>query len=401
MTEKLYYQDAYGQDFQACIIKSGSDEHGDYVLLDRTLFYPTGGGQPCDLGKIAGVEVVGVELVDGEIRHYLGEKWKQQPDVPVNARIDWERRFDFMQQHAGQHILSAAFAELMGAKTVGFHLGREHVTIDLAVPDLTWEDVERVERLTDQIVFENRQITARFVEPAELASLPLRKQPTVDENIRIVTIADFDYSPCGGIHPARTGEVGPILVLDWERYKGQVRVRFVCGQRTRKAVSQQRSILRQAGAELKTSQHDLTAQITRLLSERTELGEALKAAREQLMRAEAEGLLSRAEALRAIKLVTASWEHRPLPELQRLAKHLIEQEPSAVCLLFTAGANIQMVFARGQEVQADANQLLKTTLALIGGKGGGNTSIAQGGGPDTLGVEELVGYAANLVRELP
>ncbi|MFM1651825.1 alanyl-tRNA editing protein [Brevibacillus sp. B_LB10_24] len=401
MTEKLYYQDAYSRDFQARIIKTGSDEHGDYVLLDRTLFYPTGGGQPSDLGQIAGVEVVGVELVNGEIRHYLGEKRELHPDMPVHARIDWERRFDFMQQHAGQHILSAAFAELLQAETVGFHLGREHVTIDLAVPDLTWEEVEQVERLADRIVFENRQISARFVEPAELASLPLRKQPTVDENIRIVTIADFDYSPCGGIHPARTGEVGPILVLDWERYKGQVRVRFVCGQRTRKAVSEQRSILQQASSELKTSQQELTSQITRLLSEKTELGESLKAAREQLMQFEAQELLSRAEALRTIKLVSSSWENRPMPELQRLAKQIIERESSAVCLLFTSGANIQMVFARGQEVQADANQLLKSTLAQIGGKGGGNPNIAQGGGTDTLNVEELIQYAANLVRELP
>ncbi|MGG3492671.1 alanyl-tRNA editing protein, partial [Brevibacillus choshinensis] len=202
MKDRLYYQDAYTQQFSAEVMTRGTEGDGTpFVVLSQTAFYPTGGGQPSDQGLLGEVRVIDVEEVDGEIHHRLSEPLPE-PLAQVEGRIDWERRFDHMQQHAGQHILSASFLEVADAETVAFHLGKERVTIDVRLDELTAEVWEAVEQRANQIVLENRPISARFVDDEELATLPLKKQPTVTENIRVVIIPEFDYNPCGGTHPA-------------------------------------------------------------------------------------------------------------------------------------------------------------------------------------------------------
>lgn len=208
MKDRLYYQDAYVKTFTAEVTKRGVEENGTpYVVLSQTAFYPTGGGQPSDHGHLGETRVIDVEEVDGEVRHRLASPIPEET-VQLEGSIDWERRFDHMQQHAGQHILSAAFLEVVGAETVAFHLGKERVTIDVRLDELTPEVWEAVEQRANQIVLENRPISARFVDDEELATLPLKKQPTVTENIRVVIIPEFDYNPCGGhtLHiPAKWG----------------------------------------------------------------------------------------------------------------------------------------------------------------------------------------------------
>lgn len=392
MTGKLYYDDPYLRQFTATVSAVGMEADGtSYVVLDRTAYYPTGGGQPSDQGTLNGLRILDVEEVDGQVRHRLAHGVEAPPvGTSVEGEIDWERRLDHMQQHTGQHILSAAFEELFDGATVGFHLGREVVTVDIALPDLTSEIIEGVEALSNRIVFENRPIEARFVDPEELASMPLRKAPSVKENIRIVTIHDFDYSPCGGTHPMRTGEVGPIKLLGYERYKGNVRIQFVCGWRTLKAMSEKQQILRQLSRHLTSGESELPDKIERLLTERKELDRSLQDMKQQFLFAEAETWLDAAFSKRGVLLVARTFEERPMQELQRLAQRMAEREPSVVVLLVSSGAKMQLVFGRGAAVGLDMNNVLKSVLPLIDGKGGGSPSLAQGGGITNLAAHEVL-----------
>lgn len=221
---KLFYKDPYLKTFETKILKQQQVKKGDfYITLEETAFYPTGGGQPHDIGTLNGVKVLNVEEVDGEIRHYV-ERTLPHLDDQVVGVIDWERRFDHMQQHTGQHILSAAFAQLYDIHTVGFHLGNDTVTIDLDISELTEEMAGKAEKLANDIIMENRAIVTKWVEYDDLVNYPIRKLPSVKENIRLVIIDEFDYNGCGGTHPSATGEVGAIKVLNWERQ----RKKFVC-----------------------------------------------------------------------------------------------------------------------------------------------------------------------------
>src|SRR5690349_4861024 len=201
MKNKLYYTDPYLKTFQTTVEQIGYDHAGFYIVLTETAFYATGGGQPSDTGTINDISVIQVEEIDGQIRHYLAE---ELPDTieTVIGNIDWERRFDHMQQHAAQHVLSRAFVELFHIDTVSFHLGTDICTIDLDIENLTEKTALQAESLANNIIFENRPITPKWVTKEEVQFLPLRKQPTVSENIRIVIVKDFDYNACGGVHPA-------------------------------------------------------------------------------------------------------------------------------------------------------------------------------------------------------
>ncbi|MGB8954587.1 MAG: DHHA1 domain-containing protein [Tumebacillaceae bacterium] len=398
-TRKLYYEDAYIRQFAAQVVEKGAETDGTpYVVLDQTAFYPTGGGQPCDLGQICGIAVVDVEeMEDGAIRHRLAATLADEGEV--HAEIDWTRRFDHMQQHDGQHILSAAFEQLYDADTLAFHLG-DSVTVDIDLPDLTQEIVERVEELANRIVFENRPILQRFVTPEELAQIPMRGTLKVHDNVRIVTIDGFDNNGCGGTHPARTGEVGPIKILTWERTKGHVRLTFTCGWRTLKAMTEKQLVLRALTRQMTSSEAELPDKITRLLNERKELDKAMADARGKLLGVEAEELLANAETHQSVRVVAAAFPDRAMAEMQKLAQQILERDASAVALLCAGGDKVQLVCARGTEVLLAANEVLKSTLPLFNGKGGGSPAIAQGGGVADVTPEAVVEHARQVVEGL-
>ena len=232
-TEKLYYQNQSMRAFRSKLKRMDQDEKGRiYAVLEKTAFYPTGGGQPHDTGTINGVYVYDVEEAEGEIRHFIEERL--EVDSECVGELDWERRFDHMQQHAGQHILSAAFEQVCGYQTVSFHLGKETCTIDLHTGALREEVAFQAEQLANQLILENRPIEAKWVTQEELSQYSLRKDLSVSENIRLVIIPDFDYNGCGGTHPESTGKVSSIKILHWEKQKGHARLHFVCGNRVMK-----------------------------------------------------------------------------------------------------------------------------------------------------------------------
>ncbi|MEH7110664.1 alanyl-tRNA editing protein, partial [Bacillus sp. JJ1764] len=206
MKHKLYYTDPYIKSFTAKVERQAQDQDGNwFIVLDQTAFYPTGGGQPFDTGVIEQSRVINVEEIDGEIRHYLQEPIPSHK-MEVSGQIDWDRRYDHMQQHCGQHILSAAFEQLFDYNTVGFHLGNDIVTIDLDTEQLTEAEAAQVESLSNQIILENKPIEIKWVTEEELSRYSLRKETKVKENIRLVIIPDYDYNGCGGTHPWATGE---------------------------------------------------------------------------------------------------------------------------------------------------------------------------------------------------
>lgn len=384
LQDRLYYQNPYCTSFTTTVIQHAIDEQGrPFAILENTAFYPTGGGQPHDTGHIADIEVVDVEEVDGEIRHYL--KSPLTVGGTIAAEIDWTRRFDHMQQHTGQHILTAAFVELFNYPTISFHLGRELVTIDLATEHLSDEELHAAETLANAIILENRPIEQQWVTQDELSSYSLRKQVTVDEEIRLVIIPDFDTNGCGGTHPSSTGQIGSLKILSTEKQKKNIRVHFVCGGR----------VLNQLGAV-----HDELSDIARLLS--VPLGQAAEATRklletqqllEKQLTATNERLLDvEASSLAARKntVIRQTYTNRSMQELQKLSrKTLALREKAIVVLVSDDGEKLQFVVSRTNSLVQDMRTISSIALPAIEGKGGGSASTVQGGGLRTMSAEDL------------
>jgi alanyl-tRNA synthetase len=398
-TEKLYYQDQYLGRFTASILKSSQDENGRYyVVLNQTAFYPTGGGQPHDTGTLDGKEVYDVEEVDGELRHFTSEPIALKEACV--GEINWERRMDHMQQHAGQHILSAAFEEEFGYKTVSFHLGQELCSIDLEVGEITDEEANEAERIANLIVLENRPIETKWVQEEEIHQYKLRKKLAVTENIRLVIIPDFDYNGCGGTHPKSTGQVGSIEILHWEKQKKNTRVYFVCGDRVRKQLHEKHSVLQKLTSLLSAPQEQLEEAASRVLQQVKDLEKTIVEFNGKLIDYEAADQLNKGENFEGYQLIKSSFVNRTMLELQQLAKAIAGKSDTVIALLVNeTDDNIQIVCSRGKNVTVNMNQLIKKVLPNMNGKGGGNESVAQGGGEKLVSSEQVLDLLSKAILE--
>lgn len=386
LKDRLYYADPYCKSFTAQIIKAAQDAEGNhYVALDNTAFYPTGGGQPHDLGTLNGIAVLNVEEVEDEIRHTLAESPGSATEV--EGAIDWERRFDHMQQHAGQHILSAAFVELFEFPTVSFHLGKEIVSIDLDVENVSPEQLDAVEKLANDIILENRLIEIKWVTEDELHHYPLRKQLAVTDEIRLVIIPDFDYNGCGGTHPSATGQVSALKILSTEKHRGKVRVHFVCGGRVLQQLQRKNQELAETSRLLSAPDDGVADAVQKLLETNHSLEKSLADAQEALLAFEAQALLSQQEQ----GIVKALFTDRTVQQLQKLARLLVAEADEVIVLLVAENDNrLQFVAARGAAVETSMKQVSAATLPLINGKGGGNDAFVQGGGERLVSAEQLL-----------
>ena len=390
MTKKLYYEDPYLTTFTASIIK----KEPEYVIISETAFYPTGGGQPCDIGSLNDISVVNVEIIDGEIRHFLAEPLDSQ-SIEVKGSINWRRRFDHMQQHAGQHILSAAFAELFQMQTVSFHLGKETATIDLDTTEVTAEQLKKVEELANQIILENRAIETKWVTENELTQYKLRKATSIKEDIRLVIIPDFDYNACGGTHPSSTGQVGSIKILQTEKQKRHIRVEFVCGKRVLTQLDRKQDVLLSLISKLSSPEEKLVDTANNLLHTNKNLEKLLNEHKQELLKFEAKELLKQS----INDIVGVTFENRTIQDLQRLARFLVEESPSSLCVLVSHNEEkLQIVTARGTNREESMKALLLQLLPLINGKGGGNDTLAQGGGEAALSSTELLNKALTYIK---
>lgn len=389
LEQKLYYTDAYKKVFTTKVIKQDYDKDGNlYVVLNETAFYPTGGGQPHDTGTLNGIAILDVKEVNDEIRHFITEQLHIEE---VEGKINWERRFDHMQQHAAQHILSAAFWDHFNIPTIGFHLGKETVTIDLETENLHAEIVEKAIQIANKIVFENHPIRTLWMNLEEAKTLPLRKEPTITENIRVVIIENFDYNGCGGTHPKRTGEVGPIQVLGWERNKGGIRLTFIAGWRTLNLMGQQLQIMKDVSKQLNSSESDIPAKVAQLLTSQKENEKAIQTMNEKLLFAEANELFQQPTEIHAGILISKVFTNRSMQEIAKLSAIITEQQEHAITYFVIENEDkLQCILACGKTVTLDMNALLKEALPTIEGKGGGNKKSARGGGKAVMTGDEFL-----------
>lgn len=376
MTDRIYYEDAYAREFDATLLEVLNVDRGRAVVLDRTAFYPTSGGQPFDTGTLGAARVIDViDRDDGVVLHVVdGEV------VPgsVHGSIDWNRRFEHMQQHTGQHVLSSAFDRVSQARTESFHLGTTSATIDLAI-DVSAAQIAAAERTANDVVWENRSVRVRFADPADAAALPLRKEPVRTGRLRIVEIEDFDLSACGGTHVSRTGAIGNIHVDSWERFRGGTRVQFRCGVRALHGYRGLRDTMAAAGRQLSTSAGDLPAAIERLQSENKDARRRVSDLQERLAQHEAAALLGRATVVGDVSIVLAALDGWDAGGLKTIAA-AIAQQPRHAAILVSGPAPSLVIVARAGNVGMDASTIVKTLTGRFGGKGGGRPELAQGGG---------------------
>lgn len=370
MTQRLYYTDSYLCDFEAAVVDRSDD--GRRAYLDRTAFYPSSGGQPHDTGRLGGIQVTDVVDETDRIAHVLAEPLT---DERVTGRIDWPRRFDHMQQHTGQHVLSAVLADLYGYPTVGVHFGRQSSTIDLETASLPPDQRDRLEERVNEIVFQNRPVEVSFEEVDNAAGL--RKASERAGKLRIITISNLDRSACGGTHVRCTGEIGPILIGKVERVRKGTRVEFVCGDRAVQRARADYALLTRLAAEFSAAADHLP----RLMADqRAELKEASSIRREL----ESELDLYRARELyesvkpdaTGIRRVIVRREEGSLDRLRGLAQAFASM-PMAI-FLGAVESPAAVLLAASSDAGIDAAGVLKGLLGSVGGRGGGSASLAQG-----------------------
>ncbi len=401
-SKKLYYQNAYTTRFEATIVERVRQDENTAVILNETFFYPTSGGQPFDLGTINNIPVHNVTIreSDDAVLHWLdtNELWQDK----IVGHIRWTRRFDHMQQHTGQHILSQAFIQIAQAETIGFHLSDNTVTIDLHTAQLSPNQVEEAEHLANQIVWQNRPVHIRSVTLEQAQKLALRKLPPArNGRLRLIEIDKFDLTACGGTHVRHTGEVGIIKIVKLERQNSQLRVEFCCGQRALYDYRLKNSIINQLSAELTTGAADLVDSVLRYKEETKESRRKLKRQQEQLLRFEAAELLATGKKVGKTAVVSRVFnsDESDAGQLRILANHLT-QHAQVIALLGLAGEKSQLLFCRSQDAPGEMNQLIKPALQILGSAaGGGSVTMAQGGGPrtDQARVQQAIDKAERLL----
>lgn len=393
MTERLYYSDSYLREFDANVVDKTTHEGKAAVILDRTAFYPTSGGQPFDIGTLSGARVIDVvDTDDGPLLHILD----RLPDGDaVKGTVDWTRRFDHMQQHTGQHVLSAAFDRLLGARTESFHMGVDYSTIDLA-RDVSTADIARAEAEANRIVWEDRPVTIGSATADEAATLGLRKASKREGTLRLIEVQDFDLSACGGTHVARTGAIGLIAVSATERFRGGLRVTFLCGGRALTGFRALRDAVAGSVRALSVLPADLPAAIERMQAESRDERRLVKDLQGRLATHEADALADGAVASGDLRVVAAALAGWDAGALKVIAARIVER-PGHVAVLAGDMPTAPIVVARAPDARVDASAILKQILQLHGGKGGGRPDLAQGGGL-TSPLADVVQYARELLR---
>ena len=398
MNERLYYEDAYRTSFVAQVTERLTLQDQPAVRISRSAFYPTSGGQPHDTGSLNGTAVVDVQVgADGAVLHLLAHSLPEET-TSVNGQIDWPRRYDHMQQHSGQHLLSQVFYRRLGLETVSVHFGDALNTLDLDGPPLSASQLATVETAANETVWQDRPIRAYWITETEKEKVPLRRAPTVHGKMRIVEIDKFDWSACGGTHVRRTGEIGLISLLRIEKHRGRSRVHFVCGRRALVDASQRRGLLAEAAGLLDSGVHDVPDLVLRMQDALRSAEKELNAQGEALVRFQARELLAAAETAASVRVVARELADAEPASVQNLARALVA-EPNVVALLGCAQRGKgTVVFARSQDLSLHVGNLLRDTLKQFGGGGGGRPDFAQGGGVVAEKLTAVLEAAAEAVR---
>jgi len=397
MTEQLYFDDPFTLEFEAEVLESRPLDGGRFgIILPRTYFYPTSGGQGHDTGSIGDAQILDV-YKDGNIIVHVLDRELAPGTYP--ARIDWDRRFRHMQHHTAQHILSASFLEVADIDSLSANInGDTPSTIDLEVGALDNETLQRAEEFANGIFFENRPVKTFYVSDEDVPNLPIRKPPKMSGRIRVVEVdgpstgsgEPFDLTPCGGTHVTQTGMIGMLKIVKTERVNQKSRIHFVAGYQALEYFRQMQTVAQGTAQLLDSGLEHAVAGVEKLQEQLKQAQHELDSLRGVVLGIEAEKLVAAAEAVGDLRLVTALFENKPAAELRSLANKL-RNEPDVVAVLASYdGAKLSMVAACAERINIDARELLNNHLAPIGGHGGGSPTLAQGGGATNRSALEIL-----------
>jgi len=392
-TTRLYFEDAYLTEFEGRVLARLEAEGKPAVVLDRTAFYPESGGQPWDLGTIDGIAVLKV-VEDGEAIVHVVEK--SPAEETVRGKIDGPRRFDHMQQHTGQHVLSQAFIEVLRGETRSFHLGAEESTLEIGLGTVSEESLDRVERRANEIIFEDRAVKTYFVPQERIAEVPLRRPPKVEGLVRVVEVEGFDFSACGGTHVRRTGEIGLAKILNAERIRGNLRFTFVCGGRALASFQIRNRVVRDLIARFNVRAQDVTASVERLAAELKDLKKSHKKTEERLAGFESADYIAKAQG----RIIVAVLEEKSPEAARAMALSIVRQGAFAVCFGARSVTRSHLLLARSESLTADLRTLVPVLAPLVNGKGGGGPSLVEIAGDREADLAAAVARAAALLGNL-
>lgn len=390
--KRLYFDDPYRTEFEAEVLERLTHDKSPALVLDQTCFYPESGGQPADRGTINGIGVIHVLEEGDRILHLLKSEVSSEK---VIGRIDWQRRFDHMQQHAGQHILSQSFYELFQAETLSFHLGEEISTVEIDLSKIKEEEVEKVEKRANTIVFKDREIKSYFISDDQVEKIPLRRPPKKKGLLRIIEVEDYDYSACGGTHPRRTGEVGLIKVLKWERIRDNIRFEFVCGQRTLEDYIWKSRDLRQLSTRLTAHEREVFGSVEKLFADLK--GEKRKTRKlwEQIIQYEAKEIIQEAKE----KIIKNIFTEGSREDLRFLALNIIKKAEFVVLYGLKDEKGSHLVLARSDVFDIDLRELVSELSSIIKGRGGGSPSLVEIAGEETGSLPQALDNAYDFVKK--
>jgi len=396
MTKKIYQSNPYLREISAKVVKKEYSNGKFYITLDRTIFYPhMSGGQPRDKGTINGIQVIDVYDDNNEILHIVEDNITTDN---VTLKIDWNTRFDHMQQHTGQHLLSSVFFKLFNAKTVGFHLGSEYVYIDIALPFITEKDIEKIERFANEVIYTNFLIKTYVVDKNQASKLPLRKQPIVDSNIRIVEIENIDITPCSGTHLGRIGEVGILKIRRWEKYKGNTRIEFVCGNRALKDYTWKNAIINNISSLLSSKDINTYNSVEKLYNNYKSLEKDNRNLKEELNTYRVKELINESTYLNGIKIVKKIFTDLDPKDIKYIATQILSKD-NIICIFgIMENDKCQILLGRSNNININMKDIFDASINLINGKGGGNPQLVQGGGPNTNGLNNCIENCVSLVK---
>ncbi|MCJ7580484.1 MAG: alanine--tRNA ligase-related protein [Candidatus Aminicenantes bacterium] len=387
-TTKLFHEDAYKIEFEANVIEKTQKDQKFFLVLDQTCFYPESGGQPSDKGTLNGVRVNHVEEQEGKIVHVLE---KDVSEKKVSGKIDWKKRFDFMQQHAGQHILSQSLFELFQAKTLSFHLGAWSSTIEIDLREISDKEIEMAEDRANAIVFQDRDIKSYIVSEMDIEKIPLRKPSQKKGLIRVIEVFDFDFSACGGTHPRKTGEIGLIKIIKWDRIRNNVRCEFVCGRRALLDYSLKNSIMRQMTARLTVCEKEIPAALEKLLAELKDQKKTNKKMWDKLIQYQAQKMIQSAEG----NIIKEVFFEGTNDETKRLALNIINGGEFIVLFGLKLENRGHLILACSESLGVDMRDLIPIVSPLVEGRGGGSPSLVEIFAKNTENIETALDQAKN------
>ncbi|KRQ87459.1 Alanine--tRNA ligase [Caloramator mitchellensis] len=386
--QKLYYENPYIKEWEALVVNQIEKDGKFIVELSETAFYPEGGGQPRDFGSIDGIEVIDLFEDSDKIYHVLDKKIENEK---VLCKIDFERRFDHMQNHTGQHLLSAIFIELYNAPTNSFHLGEDYISIDIGLENASDETVKIVEDRVNSLIFKNIPVKSYIINLEEAKKLPLRKLPPTDVDIRIVEIEGIDYSPCCGTHVKNLGEIGMLKILKTEKYKNMTRVYFKCGKRLLKDFQDKNTVINTLIKNLSVPQHEILPKIDQLQSDIKNISKQLSLQREL----NAEFIAKEIAASSLENNIVQIFEDKSFEEIQLIANKTASLIDKAI--LFASLPDKKVILAHGGNLPLNCGQIFKENLPKFNGRGGGGPKFAQGSFDDREKIKKFVAFIGEYI----